>query len=172
VTGEVGRWAEVAADPGSRVGERLHVLTSGASRVVEVVARNRRMRPTEVHALVTISAAEQAGGQATPGDLAQALRLTTGAITGLVDRLVRSGHVRREPDVADRRRVRLVCRDPGREVAAELLSTLADQADRVVSRLSPEELAVVDRFMAEVADATVGFLRGADSRTPAADSSR
>ncbi|WP_220188137.1 MarR family winged helix-turn-helix transcriptional regulator, partial [Pseudonocardia pini] len=99
-------------------------------------------------------------------------RLTTGAITGLVDRLVRSGHVRREPDSADRRRVRLVCREPGREVAAELLSTLADQADRVVSRLSPEELAVVDRFMAEVAAATVGFLRAVDSGAAAADPSR
>src|SRR5262245_21254277 len=44
----------------------------------------------------------------TPGQLATATGLTTGAITGLVDRLDRAGFVRREADPADRRRVRLV----------------------------------------------------------------
>src|SRR5690348_4151309 len=41
----------------------------------------------------------------TAGRLAQLTGLTTGAITGLVDRLERAGYVRREPDPHDRRRV-------------------------------------------------------------------
>jgi DNA-binding MarR family transcriptional regulator len=44
-------------------------------------------------------------GPATPGQLAEALNLTTGAITGVVDRLVSAGFVLRENDPADRRRV-------------------------------------------------------------------
>lgn len=147
-----------------RIGERLHVLAAGAERVVEVVARTRALRPTEVHALVAIAGAERLGAPATPGDLAQTLRLTTGAITGLVDRLVRSGHVQREPDAADRRRVRLLCEESGHAVAGELLRTLADRASAVLLGLSVEERHVVDRFLAEVGFATSAFLHAQDSR--------
>jgi DNA-binding MarR family transcriptional regulator len=151
-------------EPVPRIGERLHVLAAGSERVVEVVARTRALRSTEVHALVAIAAAERLGVPATPGDLAQTLRLTTGAITGLVDRLVRSGHVLREPDEADRRRVRLLCEDSGHAVAGELLRTLADRASAVLLALSVEERHVVDRFLAEVGFATSAFLHAQDSR--------
>lgn len=40
----------------------------------------------------------------TPGRLAELTGLTTGAVTGVVDRLERAGYVRRVPDPADRRR--------------------------------------------------------------------
>lgn len=41
----------------------------------------------------------------TAGELARATGLTTGAITGVIDRLERAGFVRRERDTADRRKV-------------------------------------------------------------------
>jgi DNA-binding MarR family transcriptional regulator len=44
-------------------------------------------------------------GPATPGQLADSLSLTTGAVTGVVDRLVAAGFVVREDDPADRRRI-------------------------------------------------------------------
>ncbi len=47
----------------------------------------------------------QLNGPATPGWLAEMTGLTTGAVTGVVDRLERAGYVRREPDPQDRRRV-------------------------------------------------------------------
>src|SRR5579871_3290956 len=42
---------------------------------------------------------------ATAGQLASATGLTTGAITGIIDRLERLGYVRREPNPEDRRSV-------------------------------------------------------------------
>lgn len=42
---------------------------------------------------------------ATAGELARATGLTTGAITGIVDRLEKAGWARREPNPADRRSV-------------------------------------------------------------------
>src|ERR1700759_2314571 len=45
-------------------------------------------------------------GSMSAGDLAEASRLTTGAITAVIDRLERAGYARRVPDPADRRRVR------------------------------------------------------------------
>src|SRR5882757_8509454 len=47
-------------------------------------------------------------GRVTAGRLAEVTGLTTGAITGVVDRLQRAGFVRRERDAADRRKVFIV----------------------------------------------------------------
>ena len=44
----------------------------------------------------------------TAGQLAASTGLTTGAITGLIDRLEKAGFVRREHDREDRRKVRVV----------------------------------------------------------------
>ena len=47
-------------------------------------------------------------GPVTAGELALATGLTTGAITGVIDRLERAGYARREPDANDRRKVRVL----------------------------------------------------------------
>jgi DNA-binding MarR family transcriptional regulator len=47
----------------------------------------------------------QLHGPATPGWLAEMTGLSTGAVTGLVDRLERGGYVTRAQDPQDRRRV-------------------------------------------------------------------
>jgi DNA-binding MarR family transcriptional regulator len=44
-------------------------------------------------------------GPSTAGHLARATRLTTGAITNVIDRLEKAGFVRRSPDPKDRRKV-------------------------------------------------------------------
>lgn len=44
-------------------------------------------------------------GPLTPGQIAMAMGLTTGAVTGLVDRLESAGYVRRERDPIDRRKI-------------------------------------------------------------------
>ncbi len=44
-------------------------------------------------------------GEITPGKLAEHSGLTTGAITGVIDRLEKAGYVRRERDLHDRRKV-------------------------------------------------------------------
>lgn len=44
-------------------------------------------------------------GPSTAGDLARVTRLTTGAITNVIDRLEKAGLVRRESDPKDRRKV-------------------------------------------------------------------
>src|SRR4051794_27101574 len=47
-------------------------------------------------------------GRVTAGRLAEVTGLTTGAITGVVDRLEKAGLARRERDAADRRKVFIV----------------------------------------------------------------
>src|SRR5512133_1418905 len=58
-------------------------------------------------------------GRITAGDLAKALRLTTGAVTTVVDRLERAGFARRVADPDDRRRVLIEITPVVREAGAK-----------------------------------------------------
>ncbi|WP_181784442.1 MarR family winged helix-turn-helix transcriptional regulator [Pseudonocardia pini] len=141
-----------------RVGELVRRLGGEAGRLVELFARSRGMRTSDVHALTSIRLAELRDDPETPGDLSQALLLTSGAVTGLVDRLVRSGHVIRQPDQGDRRRVRLRSTVTGAVVAGDLLEMLGARTGGVVSGYSLAELTVVERFLMEIVAATTGYL--------------
>ena len=59
------------------------------------------MNPTDLESLDILAR----HGPMTAGRLAEMTGLTTGAITGLVDRLERRGYARREPHPTDRRSV-------------------------------------------------------------------
>jgi DNA-binding MarR family transcriptional regulator len=60
-------------------------------------------------------------GSMSAGDLAEASRLTTGAITAVIDRLERAGLARRVPDPSDRRRVLVEPTEKAYELANELM---------------------------------------------------
>lgn len=60
-------------------------------------------------------------GSMSAGELAQASRLTTGAITAVIDRLERAGYARRVPDASDRRRVLVEATPKAFETAGELM---------------------------------------------------
>jgi DNA-binding MarR family transcriptional regulator len=60
-------------------------------------------------------------GSMSAGDLAQESRLTTGAITAVIDRLERAGLARRVPDPADRRRVLVEPTEKAFALAMELM---------------------------------------------------
>src|ERR1044072_5301050 len=60
------------------------------------------LNQTDLHCINVI---ENNGG-VTAGELAKESGLTTGAVTGVIDRLEKAGYGRRVPDPADRRRVK------------------------------------------------------------------
>jgi DNA-binding MarR family transcriptional regulator len=67
----------------------------------EAVAATVGIHPTDLDCLSVIALE----GGASPGRLADVSGLTSGAITGVIDRLERDGFVRRRPDPTDRRKV-------------------------------------------------------------------
>jgi DNA-binding MarR family transcriptional regulator len=85
-------------------------------------------------------------GPVTAGRLAQELRLTTGAITGLVDRLERAGFARRTDDPGDRRRV-LVQATPDEQRVAELYRPLARGLQQALKRYSDQDLESINGFL-------------------------
>jgi DNA-binding MarR family transcriptional regulator len=67
----------------------------------QAVAERIGITPSDLECLDIVVLNERV----TAGELARATGLTTGAITGVLDRLETAGYVRRERDVADRRKV-------------------------------------------------------------------
>jgi DNA-binding MarR family transcriptional regulator len=79
------------------------------------------------------------------GDLARELRMSTGAVTALVDRLERAGYARRVPDPDDRRRVLIEPTEVVHEGAAQLYGASEDIVGGY-DDWSEEELQAVLRF--------------------------
>lgn len=136
-----------------RIEDHLRRYGSEAERVIEVFAKTHAMHHTDLRALVVILNAERQGSPATPGDLRRELDLTSGAVTGTVDRLVQAGHVRREPDPHDRRQVRLRRAEPGQALARQFFAPLGRMGDAVMDRFEVEQLRVIEEFMAAMAEA-------------------
>ena len=68
-----------------------------------------------------------AHGTATAGELARWSGLTSGAVTGVVNRLVAAGLVRRDPDPEDARRVRITPLPAQREEIESLMRPLGQR---------------------------------------------
>ena len=79
----------------------IHALIAGSVATHEAVAERLGINSTDLRCLVLASTEP---GLA-PSRLAELAGLTTGAITGVLDRLERAGFVRREADPGDRRRL-------------------------------------------------------------------
>ena len=79
------------------------------------------LNPTDLQALIAVMDAELLGDPITPGRLGEQLNLSSGSVTALIDRLERAGHIRRDRDTADRRKVLLHYADQGRRPGDELL---------------------------------------------------
>lgn len=89
-------------------------------------------------------------GPLTPGRLATLTGLSTGSVTGVIDRLERAGLVDRRRDDADRRKVQVMALpEATARLAAERHDNL-NQLDTVLERRDPEELKVIARFLGEI----------------------
>lgn len=99
---------------------------------------------TDLHCL---NAIENAGGLAA-GELAAEVGLTSGAVTGVVDRLERAGFARRVPDPADRRRVKVEVTPEFYARAERIWGPLAAEWEAsLASRFTAAELARITEFL-------------------------
>jgi DNA-binding MarR family transcriptional regulator len=87
-------------------------------------------------------------GRVTAGQLAADARLSTGAVTTVLDRLERAGLVRRVRDTADRRRVLVELTDEARNRAWEIWGPIAEDAAKQMDRFSDAELVFLREFLA------------------------
>jgi DNA-binding MarR family transcriptional regulator len=94
----------------------------------------------------------QLHGPLTPGRLAELSGLTTGTVTGVIDRLEDAGFVRRERDATDRRKV-IVTLDEGHlwRKMAPLYAGQAENLAAVAGSYDAEQLEVILDFLERLA---------------------
>jgi DNA-binding MarR family transcriptional regulator len=106
------------------------------------VAQRLGVNPTDVECLGVIAAADRT----TAGDLARATGLTTGAITGVIDRLEKAGLARRERDSGDRRKVYVRMTAAGGTRAAAFYGPLGRAVDRLSGGYAAAEIALLTEY--------------------------
>ena len=152
--------------------ERIHAIATAVARVADADRRFRLaaaerlgVGATDVDALVLLDTA----GALAAGRIAEAMAITTGAVTGLIDRLERAGYVQRTRHETDRRQV-LIEIAPARR---DQLDAHWKERDRFVAEalgeLDDPELGAAARLIDAIAERTLASLA---DRAAAADAVR
>lgn len=126
----------------------MHVraLTSDFEALSNAASRHTGLNRTDMRALELIARREGL----TAGELASSLRLTTGAVTGVIDRLAKAGHAVREVDIEDRRRVVVQSTEDARLTGQRLFFALQQSIRDSVAGYTDEELRVVSDFLVRI----------------------
>ncbi|MFJ8648630.1 MarR family winged helix-turn-helix transcriptional regulator [Streptomyces sp. NPDC093546] len=130
----------------------LRRMNGEFNRIAQEFAQAQGLHLTDVQALIAVLDGDQGGDgePMTPGRLRKQLNLTSGAMTACLDRLEKTGHLRRVRAADDRRVVHLHYAEAGKRLARDYFQPLARGTDAARGRFTPEELGVVVRFLAEL----------------------
>ena len=96
-------------------------------------------------------------GAVTAGELARFTGLTTGAVTGIIDRLVKAGYAERVSDPDDRRRVLVTRKSNSRldKILPAIFGPLGDDMAKVTANYTARELSVIADFLARTREVLV-----------------
>ena len=137
-------------------------LAAGVVRLLHALSVGFGLGPNDFQAYMLL----RIEGPMTPGEIAQCLRLATGSVTALIDRLEARGLVTRAPHPADRRKV--VVR-PAELAAAAPASALPERIRAAMlalhARYSEAELEVIADWLRD-ATGTLNALAAGDGRRP------
>ncbi|XVU20961.1 MarR family winged helix-turn-helix transcriptional regulator [Actinoplanes sp. CA-054009] len=126
----------------------VHHLATAAAEVDAATARRLGLSAGDFLALKHLMVADEPIG---PVELGRLLGLTSGAATGLVDRLQHAGWVDRAPHPGDRRRQILTATPQATEALLAELRPLADDIAGVAAGLPPEHRHLVTRVLHDLA---------------------
>ena len=132
-------------------------MTARSDRVGRYFARANDVNNSDFHALLHIMVAETAGAPLTPAQLRQRMDLSPPAITYLVDRMIESGHIRRDPDPSDRRKWLLRYQDRGMSLAHDFFRPLGARISTALADLDDTELVAAHRVFTAMIEAMTMF---------------
>ncbi len=130
----------------ARVGQELgRELTTSNLFLHTLIASNVGLNVTDTRCLDILSRAGDT--PMTAGGLKEATGLTTGAITGILDRLEKAGFVRRVRDASDRRKVFVqLIPNAGAKLAA-LYEGVGSEMKTLASSYTTRELELIEKFL-------------------------
>jgi len=137
----------------SQITEDLRILTAESEQIGRVFAVAHDVRPTDFRALLHVMVAETSGRPITSGELRQRMGLSGAAITYLVDRMMTSGHITRQSDPADRRKVILRYSESGMDTARAFFAPLGLHTRNAMADLPGADLSAAHRVFTALIEA-------------------
>jgi DNA-binding MarR family transcriptional regulator len=134
--------------------EAIRKVGAQAVLISDLVATRVGINSTDLECLDLL----QLAGPTTAGRMSTHSGLTTGATTAMIDRLERAGFVRRRRDPTDRRVVVVeVLEHCGLDIAP-LYQPIKKDLEKLHTRYSNSELAIVVRYLTEALEAGARFV--------------
>lgn len=128
-----------------RIVLRLRTLSEALIDLQRDFARTAALHTTDIEAVTHLSE-----GPMSMGTLGRRLSLSPGAVTGLVDRLERIGHVRRAPSATDRRQTIIELEPSAHQVIGTYFGDLARRMLMLLEPYTDAELDAIERFLEAV----------------------
>nr|WP_231987809.1 MarR family transcriptional regulator [Mycobacterium sp. 852002-51152_SCH6134967] len=141
--------ATIAAD--------MRAMNAESDEIGRLFASRHDVAANDFRALLHVMVAETDGVPLTAGELRKRMGMSAAAITYLVERMIASGHFRRESDPRDRRKVILRVADHGVDVARGFFTPLGEQTRAALADLSDDELTAAHRTFTALIDAMRQF---------------
>jgi DNA-binding MarR family transcriptional regulator len=123
----------------------VRALTAESDQIGREFASRNDVSANDFRALLHIMVADAAGAPLTAGELRKLMGTSGAAITYLVERMIESGHLRREAHPDDRRKVILRYDDHGLAVANDFFTPLAEINSRALADLPDSDLDAAHR---------------------------
>ncbi|MGN7201623.1 MarR family winged helix-turn-helix transcriptional regulator [Arthrobacter sp. SAFR-044] len=134
-------------DYGAAVLKALRDYRAAETEIRRSTRDSMGMGETDILALRYLLRVQASGKQVVPKDLSRFLNITSASTTSLIDRLVASGHVRREAHPSDRRSVVVVPTAESDKEVRETLGAMHKRMMAVAEGLTAEEARVVVDFL-------------------------
>ena len=151
-----------APDPDGLLAEQLLRLTRRVHRIQKhhLERRGLGVTPAQSRLLRTLA---HYGSPPRMADLAERLEVVPRAVTTLVDGLEASGKVRRVPDPANRRGIRIELTEDGRAALRELRAARRAAAEEILAPLADEQRAVLGDLLNTLLDGAAAPHHGGPS---------
>jgi DNA-binding MarR family transcriptional regulator len=138
----------------------LREMTGQSVVMSAAIAKSVELSSTDLEVLGAI----EQHGPLSAGRLGELTGLSPAAVTGLIDRLERSGVARRRPDPDDRRRV-LVEMAPGGQRVAKQFGALEQDALRALDGRDERELETIAAFLRDMYEVGVRQMARLEKRS-------
>ncbi|MDQ0796254.1 MarR family transcriptional regulator [Streptomyces sp. B1I3] len=154
---------EATADQALQAMDRMIALAQFGQHDI---AGRLGLNTTDLTCLGFVMEAAAAGATLTAGDLAERARLTTGGVTGVLNRLEKAGYARRRADPADRRRLHVVMDESAQARILAVYGPFYARLGALFADYGPDEIAVLTDWFGRAKEAMQDSLdevrRGAD----------
>ncbi|RDV08385.1 MarR family transcriptional regulator [Arthrobacter sp. RT-1] len=140
-------------DYGAAVLKSLRDYRAAETAVRRSTRDSMGMGETDILALRFLLRAQASGKAVVPKDLSQFLGITSASTTSLIDRLVASGHVRREAHPSDRRSIVVIPTVQSDTEVRETLGAMHRRMMTVAEGLTADQAHVVVDFLQQMTDA-------------------